>query len=66
VIAALGEPDLKGLSMTVPTPEREGTPKTTQNYPVMTYSKLSDTANINVHDIYPNDRVAITFQGKLC
>lgn len=63
VIAGLGEPDLKGLSMTVTTRENEGKPETTQTYPVMTYSKLSDTANINVQ-IYPTDRVAITFQGK--
>jgi hypothetical protein len=63
VIAALGEPDVKGLSMTVTTPEKEGKPETTQAYPVRTYSKLSDTANVNVQ-IYPSDRVAITFQGK--
>lgn len=63
VIAALGEPDAKGLSMTVTTPEKEGRPESSQTYPVMTYSKLSDTASVNVQ-IYPTDRVAITFQGK--
>jgi len=63
VVAALGEPDVKGLSMAVTTPEREGMPETTQNYPVMTYSKLSDIANVNVQ-VYPADRVAVTFQGK--
>ena len=63
VIAALGEPDLKGLSVTVTTPAGEDKPETTQTYPVMTYSKLSGTANINVQ-IFPTDRVAITFQGK--
>jgi hypothetical protein len=63
VIAALREPDVKGLSMTVTTPEKQGQPDSTQTYPVMTYSKLSDTATVNVQ-IYPTDRVAITFQGK--
>jgi Domain of unknown function (DUF6980) len=63
VIAALGEPDLKGLRVSVTTPEKEGKPETTQTYPAMTYSKLSDSAIINVQ-VYPNDRVAITFQGK--
>jgi hypothetical protein len=63
VLAALGEPDLKGLTMTVATRGEEGQPERTQNYPMMSYSKLSDTANINVQ-IYPTDRVAITFQGK--
>jgi len=63
VTAALGEPDLKGLRLTVTTPEKEGKPETTQTYPAMTYSKLSDTANITVQ-VYPDDKVGITFQGK--
>jgi hypothetical protein len=63
VFAALGEPDVKGLSMAVTTPEKEGMPETTQSYPVMTYTKLSDIANVNVQ-VYPSDRVAITLQGK--
>jgi len=63
VIAAFGEPDAKGFSMAVTTPEKEGKPETTQSYPGMTYSKLSDIADVNVK-VYPNDRVAITFQGK--
>jgi len=63
VVAALGEPDVKGLRMSVTTPEKEGTPETTQSYPAMTYSKLSDVANVIVQ-VFPNDRVAITFQGK--
>ena len=63
VIAALGEPDVKGLQLTITTPAKEGQPETTQAYPAMTYSKLSDTAIINVQ-VYPNDRVGITFQGK--
>src|ERR1035438_9603067 len=63
VVAALGEADVKGLSMAVTTPEKEDVPETTQNYPVMTYTKLSDVANVNVQ-VYPTDRVAITFQGK--
>ena len=63
VIAALGEPDVKGLRLTVTTSETEGQPETTQTYPAMTYSKLSDAAIINVR-VYPSDRVGITFQGK--
>ncbi len=63
VVTALGEPDLRGLSLTVTTPEQAGKPETTQNYPCMTYSKLSDIATVNVQ-VYPDDRVAITFQGK--
>jgi len=63
VIASLGEPDVKGLSMAITKAEKEGMPETTQNYPVMTYSKLSDVANVHVQ-VYPTDRVAITFQGK--
>lgn len=63
VLTALGEPDHKRSNMTVTTPEKEGKPETTQTYEVMAYSKLSDTAIVNVQ-IYPNDRVAITFQAK--
>jgi hypothetical protein len=62
-MAALGEPDVKGLSMAITKREEEGVPETTQNYPVMTYTKLSEVANVNVQ-VYPTDRVAITFQGK--
>ena len=63
VVAALGEPDVKGLSMAVTTPDKEGMPETTQSYPVMSFTKLSDIANVNVQ-VYPTDRVALTFQGK--
>src|SRR5215467_7303905 len=63
VAAALGEPDVQGLRLTVTAPEKEGQPETTQTYPAMTYSKLSDTAIINVQ-VYPDDKVGITFQGK--
>jgi hypothetical protein len=63
VRAALGEPDIEGLRLTVARPETEGKPETTQSYPAMTYSKLSETAIINVQ-VYPDDKVGITFQGK--
>jgi hypothetical protein len=63
VTAALGEPDVKGLRLTVTTPEKEIQPETTQSYPALTYSKLSDTAIINIQ-VYPDDKVGITFQGK--
>ena len=64
VIAAFGEPQIKYPvgSITV-TPERDDKPETTQSYPTMIYTKLSDTANVHV-TIYPTDKVGITFQGK--
>jgi hypothetical protein len=62
--AAFGEPDIKQASGTVLTlPERDGNPETTQSYPLMIYTKLSETANVHV-TVYPTDRVAISFQGK--
>jgi hypothetical protein len=64
VTTAFGEPDIKqpvGRVMTKP--EREGKPETTQNYPVMIYTKLSDIADVHVM-IYPTDRVGVSFQGK--
>jgi hypothetical protein len=63
VVAALGEPDAKGLRMAVTTSETDGRPEATQSYPAMTYTKLSEVAYVNVQ-VYPNDRVAITFHGK--
>ncbi len=64
VIAAFGEPDVKwSVGVTVITPEKEGAPETTQSYPAMTYTKLSDIADVHV-TIYPTDRVGISFQGK--
>ena len=63
VVAALGEPDVKGLSLAVTALEKGAMPETTQTYPVMTYTHLSDIANVNVQ-VYPTDRVAVTFQVK--
>ncbi len=62
VTSAFGEPDIRS-SMVVCKPEGEGVPETTQSYPVMIYTKLSDTAYVQVK-IYPTDRVEITFQTK--
>ena len=64
VFAALGQPDRDGpVGMTVVTPEGDGKPETTQNFRVLVYTKLSETADIHV-TVYPMDRVAFTFQGK--
>jgi hypothetical protein len=64
VTAAFGEPDIKQpVGMVITKPERDGKPETTQSYPVMIYTKLSDIADVHV-TIYPTDRVGISFQGK--
>ena len=62
VTSAFGEPDTRS-DMVVTTPKTKGMPETTQSYPVMTYTKLSDIANVHVK-IHPTDRVEITFQTK--
>jgi hypothetical protein len=64
VVAALGEPDARRpLGMMVFATEKEGAPQTTQSYPMMIYSKLSDSADVHV-TVYPTDKVGITFQSK--
>lgn len=64
VIRAFGEPDVQqSIGMAITTPEKEGQPGTTQAYPGMIYKKLSTIADVYV-TLYPNDRVAIRFQGK--
>ena len=64
VTSAMGEPDLKRPNgMVSTTPERDGNPEITLTYPTMIYTKLSGVADVHVL-IYPNDRVAISFQGK--
>ena len=44
-------------------PERAAKPETTQSYPVMIYTKLSEIADVHV-TIYPMDRIWIRFQAK--
>ena len=64
LIAAFGQPDVRiPLRMTVITEAKEGLPETTQSYPVMIYNNLSDVAVIHA-TVYPNDKVAISFQTK--
>jgi hypothetical protein len=64
VTAVFGEPDIRhAIGMVITTPERDGKPETTQSYPTMIYTKLSETADVHVA-VYPNDKVGITFQGK--
>jgi hypothetical protein len=64
VIAALGEPDGRqpgGMRFTVS--EMGGVPETTQSCNVLTYTRLSDLANLNVL-VYPTGKVGISFHGK--
>jgi len=64
VTAAFGEPNIYHKVGQVSTmSERDGKPETTRSYPVMVYTKLSDTAEVYVA-VYPTDRVGIRFQGK--
>ena len=64
VTAAFGKPDFdQPVGMVVTSPERNGKPESTQSYPVMIYTKLSEIADVHVV-VYPNDIVEITFQGK--
>ena len=64
VIEAFGEPDIRqAIGVTTTTPERDGKPETTVSYPTMTYTKLSDVADVYV-TVYPTDRVGISFNGK--
>jgi hypothetical protein len=64
VTTAFGEPDIRQpIGMVAITPEKDGQPERTQSYPVMIYTKLSETANVHV-TVYPTDKVAISFQGK--
>jgi hypothetical protein len=64
VTNAFGEPDIsQPVGMVITKPERDGKPETTQSYPVMIYTKLSDTADVHV-TVYPTERVAVSFQGK--
>ena len=64
VTSAFGEPDIRQpIGLVVTTPERDGKSETTQSYPVMIYTKLSETADLHV-TVYPEDRVCIRFQGK--
>jgi hypothetical protein len=64
VIAAFGEPDARRpFGMMVFSTEKEGTPATTQSYPMMIYSKLSEVADVHV-TVYPTDKVGITFEAK--
>lgn len=64
VTAAFGEPDIRQpIGMVVITPERDGKPETTQSYPVMIYTKLSEIADVHV-TVYPTDRVGISFAGR--
>jgi hypothetical protein len=64
VTGTFGEPDIhQPVGCVITTPERDGKPETTESYPVMIYTKLSEIADVHV-TIYPADRVGISFQGK--
>lgn len=64
VTRAFGEPNIRQpIGLTITEPERDGKPETTQSYPVLIYTELSEIANVHV-TVYPTDRVGISFQGK--
>jgi hypothetical protein len=64
VTGTFGEPDIhQPVGCVITTPERDGKPETTESYPIMIYTKLSEIADVHV-TIYPADRVGISFQGK--
>ena len=64
VTGRFGEPDIhQPVGCVITTPERDGRPETTESYPVMIYTKLSEIADVHV-TIYPADRVGISFQGN--
>jgi hypothetical protein len=64
VVAAFGQPDVRRpVGMTIIRPEIEGVPETAQSFPAMTYSRLSETANVYV-SVYPDDKVSVSFQPK--
>jgi hypothetical protein len=64
VIATLGEPDRRqpgGMRFTVP--ENGDESETTQSCQVLTYTRMSDLADLNVL-VYPTGKVGISFHGK--
>lgn len=64
VTRAFGEPDIRmPVGMVITKPEGDGKPETTQSYPMLIFTKLSEIADVHVA-VYPTDRVGITFQGK--
>jgi len=64
VTAAFGEPDMRqAVGIVTWMPEQGGKPETTQSFPELIYTKLSDLADVHV-TVFPNDRVSITFEGK--
>ncbi len=64
VIAALGEPDQRHPgAVRVTAAEREGLPEATRTCNVLTYTRLSELANVNVL-VYPTGRVEVSLQGK--
>jgi hypothetical protein len=64
VIATLGEPDHDRPTGTiVTTPEKEGQPPETKAYRTLTYTNLSETADVCVI-VYPTQLVAFSFRGK--
>jgi hypothetical protein len=64
VTRAFGEPNIRhSVGMVVSRPERDGKPETTQAYPELIFTQISDIADMHV-TVYPTDRVGICFQGK--
>lgn len=64
VIAAFGEPDRRHpVGIVTITPERDGKPETSENLPLLVYTRLSETAEVYV-TVHPTDRVGISLHSK--
>jgi len=64
VITAFGDPDRdEEAGLMITRPESEGRPPETQVYHTLTYSALSEVADVRVA-VYHDERVVFTFSGK--
>jgi hypothetical protein len=65
VIAALGSPDEdKERGLTVRQPEKEGRPPTLRKFRTLRYTRLSDTADVEVFVEPAEDKVHVILKGK--
>ena len=65
VIAALGPPDEeKERGLTVQRPEKDGQPPTMRSFRTLRYTRLSDTADVEVYADPGEDKVQVMLLGK--
>lgn len=66
VLGALGEPeDDTPQGLIVETPAKDGSPATSQALRTLTYTRLSDTADLQIHLAkHPSEEIRVTLQGK--